>query len=92
MKDTKQAVKTVGIKILDITKYIDGSYIDFVISLNGEEPADLYRIYSWENEFHKTIGLSNAGHAVRGKARKAATELILQMRANGCPVGMIEYI
>ena len=50
----------------------------------------MYRIYSWENEFHKVIGFTSYGHAIRGKARKAATELILNMRANACPVGYIE--
>lgn len=86
------ATKTLIIKIMGENKYSDGSCIDFYVSINGEEPdADMYRIYSWENEFHKVLGLTTMGHAVRGKARKAATELIIKMRASGCPVGMIEY-
>ena len=88
---TKEKVKTVTITIAGAHKCTDGNYIDFYISTNGEEPdADLYRIYSWENEFHKILGFTTYGHAIRGKARKAATELILSMRKNCCPIGMIE--
>lgn len=88
---TKATVKTITIAIAGIHKYTDGSYIDFYISINGQEPdADLYRIYSWENEFHKILGFTSYGHAIRGKARKAATELILNMRENGLPLGYIE--
>ena len=87
----KTEVKTVAISIVGVTKYVDGSYIDFYISINGKDPdADLYRIYSWEKEFHKVLGFTYAGHAIRGKARKAATELILSMRESCCPVGFIE--
>lgn len=89
---TKTATKTVSIIIAGVHKYADGSYIDFYIALNGEKPdADLYRIYSWENEFHKVMGFTSCGHAVRGKARKAATELILEMRKNACAIGVKEF-
>ena len=90
----KTETKTVTITVLSANKCTESneSYIDFCIALNGEEPAaDLYRIYSGENEFHKVIGFTSYGHAVRGKARKAATELILEMRKNACPVGIKEF-
>lgn len=88
---TKAGVKTIAIRIMGVNKCADGNYLDFCVAINGQEPdADLYRIYSWENEFHKILGFTSCGHAIRGKARKAATELILNMRANSCPVGYIE--
>lgn len=93
-KMEKTAIKSVTIAIAGINKCMNGNgnYIDFYIALNGEKPdADLYRIYSWENEFHKVIGFTSYGHAVRGKARKIATELILEMRKNACLIGTKEY-
>jgi hypothetical protein len=91
-KMKKTALQTITIGIASTHKTTDGSYIDFYIALNGNEPdADLYRIYSWENEFHKVLGFTFSGHAVRGKARKAATELILEMRKNGCLFGVKEF-
>lgn len=88
---TKTEIKTITIAIAGCHKYEGGSYIDFYIAINDKEPdADLYRIYSWENEFHKVVGFTGYGHAIRGKARKFATELILNMRKTACPVGIIE--
>lgn len=87
----KTATKTIAIRVMGANKYEGGSYIDFCISINGNEPdADLYRIYSWENEFHKVLGFTSMGHAIRGKARKVANELILKMRATGMPIGVAE--
>ena len=90
---TKTTVKTVAIHIMGANKCTggSGSYLDFCISINGQKPAaDMYRIYSWEKEFHKILGFTSYGHAVRGKARKAATDLIIKMRENGTPFGIIE--
>jgi hypothetical protein len=89
---TNTTTKTVSIAIASANKCTNGSYIDFYIALDGKKPdADLYRIYSWESEFHKVLGFTTYGHAVRGKARKAATELILEMRKTACPIGIKEY-
>lgn len=89
---TNTTTKTVTIVIASTNKCTDGSYIDFYIALDCKKPdADLYRIYSWETEFHKILGFTTYGHAVRGKARKAATELILEMRKTACPIGIKEY-
>lgn len=85
---TQKKLKSITIAVASINK----KYIDFYIALNGEKPdADLYRIYSWENKFQKILGFTSYGHAVRGNARKAATELILNMRESGCLIGTMEF-